>query len=67
MKKMMVLMVLMIVGGCQHVGTVPVLTLVQNGQSDYTIVQSAQPTEAEAFAATELADFIKHSTGVVLP
>jgi hypothetical protein len=67
MKKTIVLTVLMITGGCQHMETVPKLVLVQNGQSEYAIVQSAQPTEAEAFAVMELAEFIKRSTGMVLP
>ena len=31
--------------------------------NDAVIVQAAQPTEAEAFAAQELADFLQRSTG----
>ena len=43
------------------------IKLTENGKSDAVIVQSAKPTAAEAFAATELADFIRRSTGVTLP
>jgi hypothetical protein len=39
----------------------------EDGKIDAVIVQSARPTEAEAFAATELADFLKRVTGAELP
>ena len=40
--------------------------LTQRSRSYRTIVQATEPTQAEAFAAAELADFIKQSTGADL-
>jgi hypothetical protein len=40
---------------------------VQDGESEYSVVLSQNPTEAEAFAAEELVSFVKQVTGAKLP
>ena len=61
-----------IVCGCRISSTVKTksakgdLRLVSAGANEYVIVQADKPSEAEKFSATELADFIKRSTGVEL-
>lgn len=43
------------------------LHLVQNGKTDYAIVRGASASEAEAFAATELASYLEKATGTSVP
>lgn len=43
------------------------LVIVSDKMSEYKIVYPSDGTECEYFAATELKDFIKQATGVVLP
>ncbi|MBT7056310.1 MAG: DUF4838 domain-containing protein [Lentisphaerae bacterium] len=45
----------------------PQLTLVSEGESDYTIVVPAQPTTQETKAAEELVHWLKEMNGVALP
>jgi hypothetical protein len=45
----------------------PPLVLAAGGRSDFALVESAQPSEAERRAVRELADFIRRSTGAALP
>jgi len=52
----------LVLGGCASA-----VVRADDGKSDAVIVQSAQPTEAEAFAAQELADFVQRSTGAAPP
>jgi hypothetical protein len=52
----------LVLGGCASA-----VVRAEGGKSDVVIVQSAQPTEAEAFAAQELADFVRRSTGAAPP
>ena len=49
---------------CAEMGAALVLT--QDGQSDYVIARAGQATEAELFAARELAEFLQRSTGAAL-
>jgi len=48
--------------GCL-MGCVAKLELARNGQPQYAIVQGAQPTPAEIFAAQELSDYLAKVTG----
>ena len=53
-------------GSCCRTSAAPVgLCFAREGRTDYVIVESAQATEPEAFAARELAQFLERSTGAV--
>ncbi len=52
-------------GGCAK--PVPPLPLVENGASEFSIVVGAAPSEAEQFAAEELAGFLERATGASIP
>ncbi len=45
----------------------PLLVVARDGRSEYAIVLGAKPTQAERFAAEELAVFLKRGTGAELP
>jgi len=45
----------------------PMLTLIENGASDYAIVYGAGATATEKLAATELQEYLKQISGVTLP
>ena len=52
---------------CRASASAPPLVLARDGHSEYAIVLGAQPTEAERYAAEELALFLKRGTGAELP
>lgn len=52
---------------CLASTSAPPLVLARDGRSEYAIVLAAQPSQAERFAAEELAAFLKRGTGAELP
>jgi len=52
---------------CLASAPAPLLVVARDGRSEYAIVLAAQPSEAERFAAEELAAFLQRGTGAELP